>query len=272
MKKNIIITVLVAVIALLIWDKLTKRKVSEQKVIKKEVTHTPTKVIKAADSTDIAVKEVVRTVTINNTLMPETERYYRENVEPELKKAAISVESLSKISAVAKGEVKVATITLPDNSTVKISKAETIRFTDKDADIVIQKDDSGKVLPAKYTINTDFVAVQGKQKPKLFWQKEKPVDIFKFSNPNIRISNVENFTKAIQPRKSVLQIQAESGVQYGFNHAYNSQFTAGISAIFNGDGFISPYVGYGKLWNLSNGTPDNYGKAGVNVNIINWKR
>jgi len=269
MKKNIIIAILIIVIGVLLYFLLrTKAPQPPNRTLdRSETLANPPEIIKSADSADLAIKENRG----SETVLPETERYFRENVQPALEKSAISVENMSKISAVAKGEVQVASITLPDNTKIKISKAEKIRFKDKYADILIERDSSGTVLPAKYEINTDLYAGSGKRNVNFFWQKEKPVDIFKFSNPNIRITNVENLKKSLKTPKSIFQLQANSQVQFGFNNQNNNQLTTGLNAIFNGDGFISPYVGGGKLWDFTGGS-NTYGVVGANVNILNIKK
>lgn len=269
MKKNIIIAVLCVVIGVLLYFLLrTKTPQLPQRTLdRSETLANPPEIIKAPDSTDLAIKENKG----SETPLLETEKYFNENVQPALEKSAISVENMSKISAVAKGEVQVASITLPDNTRIKISKAEKIRFKDSFAEIVIERDSSGTVLPAKYEINTDLYAGSGKRNVNFFWQKEKPVDIFKFSNPNIRITNVENLKKSLKIPKSIFQVQANSQVQFGFNNPNNNQLSAGLNAIFNGDGFISPYIGGGKLWDFTGGT-NTYGVVGANVNILNFKK
>lgn len=267
MKKNIIIAILIIVIAALTYFLLRPKKTDLYPIDRLETGVTPPQIIKAEDSTDIALKDNLG----SEPVLPETEKYFNENVQPALEKAAVSVENMSKISAVASGQVPVASITLSDNSVIRISKAEKIRFKDKYTDILIERDSSGTVLPAKYQVNTDLYAGDGERKVSFFWQKDKPVDIFKFSNPNIVITNVENLKKTLKPAKSVFQLQANGQVQLGFNNPNNNQLSTGLNAIFNGDGFISPYIGGGKLWDFTGGT-NTYGVVGANVNILNFKK
>lgn len=266
MKKNIIIGALIIAIAVLIYF-LIRKKDAPIYLDRVETQTNPPKITKAADSTDFAIKDDEG----SEKVLPETERFFTENVQPMIEKSALSVENMSKISAVAKGEVPVASITLADNTKIRVSKAEKIRFKDNYADILIERDSSGIVLPAQYEINTDLFAGNGKRNVNFFWQKEKPVDIFKFSNPNIRITNVENLKKSLKPSKSVFQLQANGQIQVGFNNANNNQLSAGLNAIFNGGGFISPYVGGGKLWDFK-GASNTYGVVGANINILNIKK
>ncbi|MEC5156644.1 hypothetical protein [Chryseobacterium sp. MP_3.2] len=267
MKKNITIIGLIIVVAVLSYLLLFPKKQATTPLQRSETNYIPPEIFSAADSTDLAIKENKGTEIV----LPETEKYYNENVQPALEKAAVSVENMSKISAVASGQVPVASITLPDNSTIRISKAEKIRFKDKYTDIVIERDSAGTILPAKYEINTDLYAGSGGRKTNFFWQKEAPVDIFKFSNPYIKITNVENLKKTLIPAKSIFKLQANGQIQVGFNNQNNNQISAGLNAIFNGGGFISPYLGGGKLWDFA-GESNTYGVVGANINILNVKK
>ena len=284
MKKNVIIAVMAMVLIFLIYDKIKRsinptRQQSEFAETKK-VNETgvyldqenPAIIWEGKDSTSFAKKDIVPTHKLENTLNPETQKYIQEHILPELKTASQSVESISKISAVASGEIATATIILPDNTKVKISKAEKISFKDKYAEILIEKDSTGKILPAKYKFNTDFYAIKTKSKPILFWQKDQEEQVFTFTNPHIDITNVENFTQKIEPRKTFLQVKLNSGMQVGFKNPAHSNFSAGFSAVFNQDNFLSPEIGVGKIWSLSDGSADNYGRIQLNVNVFKLKK
>lgn len=284
MKKNVIIGIMALFMVLLISDRLynwivpnkTEKSDRETKDHNKSNVfldnENPVEIFKAKDSTTIAKKEVKPTYNMENTLNPATQKYIKENILPELKLASQNVESISKISAVASGEIKNATITLPDNTKIRISKAEKIKFSDKYAEILIEKDSTGKILPAKYKFNTDVYAIKGKEKPVFFWQKEKESDFFKFSNPYIEITNVENYTKLIEPKKNVFQINADAQIQVGFKDPRNTNFSTGISASFNKGGFLSPEIGFGKIWTFEDGSNDTYGRVGLNLNILKIKK
>lgn len=282
MKKNILIAVLVLISAFFIadrfynWTHLTK----QEKLIRENQAaldgnldaENPAKIKTGADGLIYAEKAVIPTQDIKNTLSPKTLDYINQNILPELKASAKSVEAVNKISMVASGQLPVASITLPDNTKIRISLAEKITFKDKYASIIIEKDSTGKVLPAKYQFAGELYKVTTKKKPVLFWQKPKEVDTYVFNNENFKITNIESFTQAIQPPANVFQLKAETGMQLGFKNPVNSNFKAGVAAVFNQDGFISPRLGVGKIWNLSDGSADNYGQVQLDFNIFKIRK
>lgn len=282
MRKNILIAVLILITAFFIadrfynWTHLTK----EQKILKENQAaldgnldaENPAKITTGANGLTYAEKAVIPTQDIKNTLSPKTLDYINQNIMPELKASAQSVEAVNKISMVASGQLPVASITLPDKTKIRISLAEKITFKDKYASIIIEKDSTGKVLPAKYQFAGELYKVTTKKKPVLFWQKPKEVDTYVFNNENFKITNIESFTKAVQPPANVFQLKAESGLQLGLKNPANSNFKAGVAAVFNQDGFISPRFGVGKIWNLSDGSADNYGQVQLDFNILKIKK
>ena len=282
MKKNILIAVLILITAFFIadrfynWTHLTK----EQKILKENQAaldgnldaENPSKIKTGANGLTYAEKAVIPTQDIKKTLSPKTLDYINQNILPELKASAQSVEAVNKISMVASGQLPVASITLPDNTKIRISLAEKITFKDKYASIIIEKDSTGKVLPAKYQFAGDLYKVTTKKKPVLFWKKPKEVDTYVFSNENFKITNIESFTQAMEPPANVFQLKAETGLQLGFKNPVNSNFKAGVAAVFNQDGFISPRLGVGKIWNLSDGSADNYGQVQLDFNIFKIRK
>ena len=282
MKKNILIAVLILITAFFIadrfynWTHLTK----EQKILKENRAaldgnldaENPSKIKTGANGLTYAEKAVIPTQDIKKTLSPKTLDYINQNILPELKASAQSVEAVNKISMVASGQLPVASITLPDNTKIRISLAEKITFKDKYASIIIEKDSTGKVLPAKYQFAGDLYKVTTKKKPVLFWKKPKEVDTYVFSNENFKITNIESFTQAMEPPANVFQLKAETGLQLGFKNPVNSNFKAGVAAVFNQDGFISPRLGVGKIWNLSDGSADNYGQVQLDFNIFKIRK
>ena len=283
MKKNILIAVLILVTIFFVadrfynWTHLTKyekmAKETEQSRYEKLDAKNPAKIWLGSDSLTYAQKDIKPSLNIENTLSSETQKYVNENILPQLKVSAASVEAVSKLSMVVSGEVKVASITLPDNSKVKISLAEKISFKDKYATILVEKDSSGKVLPAKYEFSGELYKVKTKTNPVvLLWQKPKETDTYVFNNENFKITNIEDFTKSMEPPKNIFQLKADASLQLGFKNAINSNFKGGVSAVFNQDGFLSPRIGVGKIWNLSDGSSDNYGQIQLDVNIFKIRK
>lgn len=283
MKKNILIAVLILVSVFFIadrfynWTHLTKDQVivkENREALNGNLDADNPAIIKTgSNGLTYAEKKVIPTNSISNTLSPKTLEYINKNIVPELKVAAQNIETVNKISMVASGQLPVASITLPDNTKIRVSLAEKITFKDKYASIIIEKDSTGKVLPAKYQFAGDLYKVTSKKKkPVFFWSKTEEVDTYVFDNENFKINNIESFTKSIQPAKNVFQLKAEAGMQLGFNNPINSNFKTGVAAVFNQDGFISPRFGVGKIWNLNDGSADNYGQVQLDFNIFKVRK
>lgn len=282
MRKNILIAVLIVITAFFVadrfynWTHLTK----QEKLTKENKTaiqgnldaENPAEIRTGADGITYAEKAVIPAQDIRNSLSPKTLEYLQEKILPELKASAESVEALNKISMVASGQLPVASITLPDNTKIRVSRAEKITFKDKFATIVIEKDSTGKVLPASYQFAGDLYKVTGKKKPVIFWNKPESTDTYFFTNENFKITNVESFTKSLEPPVNVFQLKIESGIQVGFKNPTNSNFKTGFAAVFNQDGFISPRLGVGKIWNLGDGSADNYGQVQLDFNLFKIRK
>ena len=227
----------------------------------------PIKIRKDKEGIEYVQKTIIQSHSIENTLPSETQKYVEEKILPQLEKAGKDLREFDKVKAVLNGEAKAATIQVKD-------KYFKITYKQGNLYAVAERDSLGEVKPLvyKYDIPNLTKVRSGEKKTLFFSQKDVVVDEWSFNDPNFSVGGVEHYSLVVKERRNVFNLKAEVGMQIGFKNPINSNAKAGIVAVFNQDGFISPNIGIGKIINLSNGATDTYGQAGINFNILKIRK
>lgn len=280
MKKNIFIVALAFTVIILVanlfqnWftlnkdERLAKETRQAQKSGKSIDELYPADIkINDRDSTTSAWKPIKESHSLSNALPSHTQEYINKEILPAIKATEKELIEFDKVKGVLSGEVAAANIQISPNKSVRIE------YKNKYLSIVTEQDPTGKVLPAKYSYNAETTRARiGKKPILLFWEKEEIVDVWSSPDPNYRINGVEHYSQAVEVPKTIFQLKADAGFQLGFKNPNNTNLKAGVSAVFNADGFISPEIGVGKTWNLKDGTNDNYGQVRANFNIFKIRK
>lgn len=169
-------------------------------------------------------------------------------------KYKLEVQQLTKVNAVLKDSLT------KKNVVIKNVNRDVIAWKTKYIDIEANVKDS----TAKYTYNAQLDIVDYDKKESLFGKRKQYVAI---SSPdkNLKINNVENFTKAIKTPKDFLELNLKVQGLY-----LDKTFIpyGGAEIIFNPDGRLKPIIGYGYFYQSDNLYP--YLLGGLQFNVLKF--
>ncbi|AQX84055.1 hypothetical protein I6H88_13960 [Elizabethkingia bruuniana] len=200
-----------------------------------------------------------------NTVTQSTKQQIQEKTLKALNAKSEDLQEFTKVKAVISG-------TLP-SADVKIdNKIVTITYQNKYLKIVSRQNQDGK-SEADYQYNAEFNYAKVEKKNKIFlWQKPETVLDFSSPDPNFRPTDIEHFKKFVEPQRDRLQLVLENQIQFGIKNPDQNSFSSGVLLRLNPDGFVSPNVGTGLIWQFNNGQMMKYFKVGADINLMRIKK
>lgn len=204
-------------------------------------------------------------LSYENTVTTSTKQEIQEKTLKALNAKSEDLQEFTKVKAVISG-------TLP-SADVKIdNKIVTITYQNKYLKIVSRQNPDGK-SEAEYQYNAELNYAKVEKKNKIFfWQKPETVLDFSSPDPNFTPTDIEHFKKYIEPQRDRLQLVLENQIQFGIKNPNMNSFSSGVSLRLNPDGFVSPNVGTGFIWQFNNGQMMKYFKVGADINLMRIKK
>ena len=130
----------------------------------------------------------------------------------------------------------------------------------------IEIESNVKDSTVKYRYNAQLDIVDYSKKTTLFGARKQYIAV---SSPdkNLKINNVENFTKDIKTPKDFVELNLKAQGLY-----INKQIIpyGGAELLFNPDGRLKPIVGYGYFYDHISGKIYPYWMAGLQLNLIRF--
>ena len=128
----------------------------------------------------------------------------------------------------------------------------------------IQIESNSKDSTVKYAYNAQLDIVDYSKKTTLFGARKQYIAV-STTDKNLKINNVENFTKDIKTPKDFVELNLKAQGLY-----INKQIIpyGGAELLFNPDGRFKPIVGYGYFYDHLSGKVYPYWSMGVQLNLI----
>lgn len=168
----------------------------------------------------------------------------------------IEVQNLTKINAMLKDSLS------KKNVVINTVNKDVIAWKTK----YIQIESNSKDSTVKYAYNAQLDIVDYNKKESLFGSRKQYIAV---SSPdkNLKINNVENFTKAIKTPKDFVELNLKVQGLY-----LNKQIIpyGGAELLFNPDGKLKPIAGYGYFYDNKSGQLLPYWLGGLQFNLIRF--
>lgn len=215
--------------------------------------------VKRSDGGYIQTIEKVPTSQPTEVLSKDYITYVNDTLVKALNKGLaykVEVQNLTKINAMLKDSLSKKNVVI--NSVNK----DVIAWKTKYIEIQSNSKDS----TVKYTYNAQLDIVDYAKKESLFGGKKQYVAV---SSPdkNLKINNVDNFTKAIKTPKDFVELNLKVQGLY-----LNKRIIpyGGAELLFNPDGKLKPIAGYGYFYENQTGKLLPYWMAGLQFNLIRF--
>lgn len=168
----------------------------------------------------------------------------------------VEVQNLTKINAMLKDSLS------KKNLVINSVNKDVITWKSKYIEIQSNLKDS----TVKYTYNAQLDIIDYSKKESLFGSRKQYVSV---SSPdkNLKINNLENYTKDIKTPKDFVELNLKIQGLY-FNQSLIPY--GGGELLFNPDGKFKPILGYGYIYNKSLKIFEPYFMAGLQYNLIRF--